>query len=129
MVTRADRPRPASARGRLWLWVRRLLVVLVGLILLLVIAGLVYQFVATRLAYRENPAPGKRRERSPRRTRKGERRTHTGLLPFTEPSGSCLLGSSSKTLRLMHSGVAHDHHQPHDGPVLRGFPDTGGFPA
>ncbi len=58
MVTRADRPRPASARGRLWLWVRRLLVVLVGLIILVVIAGLVYQFVATRLAYREYPAPG-----------------------------------------------------------------------
>ena len=58
MVNRADRPRPASARGRLWLWVRRLLVVLIGLILLVVIAGLVYQFVATRLAYREYPAPG-----------------------------------------------------------------------
>ena len=58
MVTRADRPRPASVRGRLWLWVRRLLVVLVGLIILVVIAGLVYQFVATRLAYREYSAPG-----------------------------------------------------------------------
>jgi len=32
--------------------------VLAGLILLFVIAGLVYQFVATRLAYREYPAPG-----------------------------------------------------------------------
>jgi pimeloyl-ACP methyl ester carboxylesterase len=58
MVTRADRPRPASARGRLWLWIRRVLVVLVGLILLVLLAGLVYQFVATRLAYRRYPAPG-----------------------------------------------------------------------
>ena len=58
MVRRADRPRPASARGRLWLWIRRVLLVLVGLILVLLLAGLVYQFVATRLAYREYPAPG-----------------------------------------------------------------------
>src|SRR5215213_5143922 len=54
-----DRPRAASSvRGRLWLWIRRVLVVLAGLILLIVLAGLVYQFVATRLAYREYPAPG-----------------------------------------------------------------------
>src|SRR5918998_469477 len=58
MVRRADRPRPASARGRLWLWIRRVLLVLVGLILVVLLAGLVYQFVATRLAYREYPAPG-----------------------------------------------------------------------
>ena len=58
MVRRADRPRPASARGRLWLWIRRVLLVLVGLILVLLLAGLIYQFVATRLAYREYPAPG-----------------------------------------------------------------------
>jgi hypothetical protein len=32
--------------------------VLVGLILVVLLAGLVYQFVATRLAYREYPAPG-----------------------------------------------------------------------
>jgi pimeloyl-ACP methyl ester carboxylesterase len=42
-------------RGRLWLWIRRAIVVLVVVVLL---AGLVYQFVATRLAYREYPAPG-----------------------------------------------------------------------
>src|SRR5829696_8804744 len=59
ILRRTDRPRPASsARGRLWLWIRRVLVVLAGLILLFVIAGLVYQFLATRLAYREYPAPG-----------------------------------------------------------------------
>jgi len=32
--------------------------VLVGVILVVLLAGLVYQFVATRLAYREYPAPG-----------------------------------------------------------------------
>src|SRR5829696_8313668 len=58
ILRRADRPRSASARGRLWLWIRRVLFVLAGLILLFVIAGLVYQFLATRLAYREYPAPG-----------------------------------------------------------------------
>ncbi len=49
MVRRAARPRPASARGRLWLWIRRVLLVLVGLILVVLLAGLVYQ---------EYPAPG-----------------------------------------------------------------------
>jgi pimeloyl-ACP methyl ester carboxylesterase len=57
-VTREDRTRPASARGRLWLWSRRVLFVLVGVILVVLLAGLVYQFVAARLAYREYPAPG-----------------------------------------------------------------------
>jgi hypothetical protein len=33
-------------------------VALVGLVLVLVLAGLVYQFVATQLAYRKYPAPG-----------------------------------------------------------------------
>jgi hypothetical protein len=58
MVTREDRPRSSSARGRPWLWIRRVLLALVGLILVVLLAGLVYQFVATRLAYREYPAPG-----------------------------------------------------------------------
>jgi pimeloyl-ACP methyl ester carboxylesterase len=58
MVTREDRPRSSSALGRVWLWVRRILVVLFALILLVVLVGLVYQFVATRLAYRNYPAPG-----------------------------------------------------------------------
>ena len=59
MLRRADRPRPASASGRLRLWIKRVVVVLVGLILVVLLAGLVYQFVATRLAYREYPAPGR----------------------------------------------------------------------
>ncbi len=58
MVTREDRPRSSSALGRVWLWVRRILVMLFGLILLVLLVGLVYQFVATRLAYRNYPAPG-----------------------------------------------------------------------
>ena len=58
MATRDERPRSASARGRLWLWVRRVLVAFVGLILLLLLLGLLYQFVATRIAYRNYPAPG-----------------------------------------------------------------------
>jgi pimeloyl-ACP methyl ester carboxylesterase len=58
MTTRNERPRSASARGRVWFWVRRVLLALVGLILVVLLAGLVYQFVATRLAYRNYPAPG-----------------------------------------------------------------------
>jgi pimeloyl-ACP methyl ester carboxylesterase len=58
MTTRNERPRSASARGRVWLWVRRVLVALVGLIVLVLLVGLVYQFVATRIAYRNYPAPG-----------------------------------------------------------------------
>jgi hypothetical protein len=56
--TGAHRQGPASRRGRLRLWIGRVLVALVGLVLVLVLAGLVYQFVATRLAYRRYPAPG-----------------------------------------------------------------------
>jgi len=52
IATRDERPRSASARGRLWLWVGRVLVALFGLILLVLLVGLVYQFVATRIAYR-----------------------------------------------------------------------------
>lgn len=58
MATRDERPRPALAHGGLWLWVRRVLVAFVGLILLLLLLGLLYQFLATRLAYRNYPAPG-----------------------------------------------------------------------
>jgi hypothetical protein len=59
MATREERPRSASTRGRVWLWVRRVLVALVGLIVLLLLVGLLYQFVATRIAYWNYPAPGK----------------------------------------------------------------------
>src|SRR5215207_11648537 len=58
MATREERPRSALARGRVWLWVGRVLVALVGLIVLLLLLGVLYQFVATRLAYRNYPAPG-----------------------------------------------------------------------
>jgi pimeloyl-ACP methyl ester carboxylesterase len=58
MTTRNERPRSASTRGGLWLWVGRILVALVGLILLLLLLGVLYQFLATRLAYRNYPAPG-----------------------------------------------------------------------
>ena len=58
MAPSDERPRSALARGGLWLWVRRVLVAFVGLILLLLLVGLLYQFVATRLAYRNYPAPG-----------------------------------------------------------------------
>jgi pimeloyl-ACP methyl ester carboxylesterase len=58
MATRDERPRSASAPGRVWLWVGRVLVALVGLIVLLLLVGLVYQFVATRITYRNYPAPG-----------------------------------------------------------------------
>jgi pimeloyl-ACP methyl ester carboxylesterase len=58
MATSDERPRSASALGRLWLWVGRILVALVGLIVLLLLLGLLYQFVATRIAYRNYPAPG-----------------------------------------------------------------------
>src|SRR5215207_7116946 len=57
-MTRADQPRPASARGRLWVRTGRVLVVVGGLLIVVLLAGLVYQFVATRLAYRKYPAPG-----------------------------------------------------------------------
>jgi len=58
MATRDERPQSASARGRLWLWARRVLVAFVGLIVLLLLLGLLYQFIATRIAYRNYPAPG-----------------------------------------------------------------------
>jgi pimeloyl-ACP methyl ester carboxylesterase len=58
MATRGERPRSALARGGLWLWVRRVLVAFGGLILLVLLLGLLYQFLATRIAYRNYPAPG-----------------------------------------------------------------------
>ena len=58
MATREERPLSASARGRAWLWVGRVLVALVGLIVVLLLLGLLYQFLATRIAYRNYPAPG-----------------------------------------------------------------------
>ena len=57
-ATREERPRSASAHGRVWIWVRRVLLALVGLIVVLLLLGLLYQFLATRIAYRNYPAPG-----------------------------------------------------------------------
>jgi hypothetical protein len=61
MVTREDRPRSSSALGRVWLWVRRILVVLFGLILLVLLVGLVYQFVSQPPSTSRVAAPGKSR--------------------------------------------------------------------
>jgi pimeloyl-ACP methyl ester carboxylesterase len=54
----ANATRSAPRRSRIWTWIGRVLVALVGLVLLLALAGLIYQFVATRLAYQRYPAPG-----------------------------------------------------------------------
>src|SRR5215218_7907663 len=40
MVAQEDRPRSSSARGRLWLWIRRVLLALVGVVLVVLLAGL-----------------------------------------------------------------------------------------
>src|SRR5215212_10683587 len=45
-------------RSRLWQWIRRVLVGLVGLVLVLLLAGMVFQFVMTRIDARRYPAPG-----------------------------------------------------------------------
>jgi pimeloyl-ACP methyl ester carboxylesterase len=58
VATGANRRGPASRRGRLRRWIVRGLLALVGLVVVVVLVGLVYQFVATRLAYRKYPAPG-----------------------------------------------------------------------
>lgn len=58
MTTSNERPRSASPRGRVWLWVRRILLALVALIVVLLVVGVLYQFLATWIAYRNYPAPG-----------------------------------------------------------------------
>ncbi len=45
-------------RGRLWRWAMRVVVGMVGLILILLLAGAVFQFVMTRIDARRYPAPG-----------------------------------------------------------------------
>ena len=59
MATSDERPRSALARGRLWLWVRRVLVALVGLIVLLLLLGVLYQFLAVSTT-RGSRDPGSR---------------------------------------------------------------------
>jgi pimeloyl-ACP methyl ester carboxylesterase len=53
---------PASAlprqRSRLWRWTKRLLLGLIGLLLVLMLVGAVYQFVATKIDERKYPPPG-----------------------------------------------------------------------
>ena len=49
---------PREGGGRLWKWTRRVLLGVVGLIVFVLIAGVIYQFVATRIdAYRWYPPP------------------------------------------------------------------------
>ena len=49
---------PRDGGSRLWKWTKRILLGIVGLVVVVMLAGVIYQFVATRLAYREYPAPG-----------------------------------------------------------------------
>jgi hypothetical protein len=50
---------PRKWGGRLWKWTKRVLLGFVGLVVVVLLAGVIYQFVATRLAYRNYPAPGR----------------------------------------------------------------------
>jgi pimeloyl-ACP methyl ester carboxylesterase len=45
-------------RGRLWRWTKRVFAGMVGLVLFLLLAGVVFQFVMTRIDVRRYPAPG-----------------------------------------------------------------------
>jgi pimeloyl-ACP methyl ester carboxylesterase len=49
---------PRERGGRLWKWTKRALLGFVGLVVVVLLAGVIYQFVATRLTYRNYPAPG-----------------------------------------------------------------------
>ena len=49
---------PRERGGQLWRWTRRLLLGLVGLVVFVLLAGVIYQFVATKIdAYRWYPSP------------------------------------------------------------------------
>jgi hypothetical protein len=48
---------PRERGGRLWKWTKRALLGFVGLVVVVLLAGVIYQFVATRLTYRNYPAP------------------------------------------------------------------------
>ena len=49
---------PREGGGRLWKWTKRVLVGVVGLVVVLLLAGVIYQFVATKIdAYRWYPRP------------------------------------------------------------------------
>ena len=49
---------PHGGRSRLWRWTKRVLIGLAGLVVFLVLAGVVYQFVATKIDEYRYPAPG-----------------------------------------------------------------------
>ena len=53
-----QQPTTPHGRSRLWRWTKRLLIGLAGLVVFLVLAGVVYQFVATRIDEYRYPAPG-----------------------------------------------------------------------
>jgi pimeloyl-ACP methyl ester carboxylesterase len=47
-----------TTRGRLWQWTKRVIVGVGALVIVLLVAGVVYQFVMTRIDARRYPAPG-----------------------------------------------------------------------
>jgi pimeloyl-ACP methyl ester carboxylesterase len=47
-----------TERSRIWRWTKRVLLGMVGLVLVLLLAGVVFQFVMTRIDARRYPAPG-----------------------------------------------------------------------
>jgi pimeloyl-ACP methyl ester carboxylesterase len=49
---------PHGRSSRLWRWTKRLLIGLAGLVVFLLVAGVVYQFVATKIDEYRYPAPG-----------------------------------------------------------------------
>jgi pimeloyl-ACP methyl ester carboxylesterase len=49
---------PHNGRSRLWRWTKRLFIGLAGLVVFLLVAGVVYQFVATKVDEYRYPAPG-----------------------------------------------------------------------
>jgi pimeloyl-ACP methyl ester carboxylesterase len=51
-------PTPRGRSRRLWRWTKRLFIGLAGLVVFLLLAGVVYQFVATKIDEYRYPAPG-----------------------------------------------------------------------
>jgi pimeloyl-ACP methyl ester carboxylesterase len=51
-------PTTLHGRSRLWRWTKRILIGFAGLVLFLMLAGVVYQFVATKIDEYRYPAPG-----------------------------------------------------------------------
>ena len=57
-VTDQQPTTPHGRRRRLWRWTKRVLIGLAGLVVFLLLAGVVYQFVATKIDEYRFPAPG-----------------------------------------------------------------------